>query len=56
MTGKTGETCQRSGIYTPENAHKHAAEIALSKGERFPPCAGCRLAITWSLRTPTEKS
>ena len=36
MTGKTGEKCQKSGVYRctqhPEN------EIPLSEGERFPPC------------------
>jgi hypothetical protein len=37
MTGKTGETCQQSGIY---KCQAHAAnQIPLSKGERFPPCS-----------------
>jgi len=36
ITGKTGETCQNSGVYKcqlhPSNT------IPLSKGEKFPPC------------------
>lgn len=37
MTGKTGEKCQKSGVYRctrhPDN------EIPLSLGETFPPCS-----------------
>jgi len=28
---------------------EHRREIALSKGETFPPCHGCKRAVTWTL-------
>jgi hypothetical protein len=35
ITGKTGEICQQSGLY---KCSIHTQSIALSKGEKFPPC------------------
>lgn len=49
---QTGETCSTSGIYKPD--HVHAKEIALSVGERFPPCHGCNQRITWTLVRATK--
>lgn len=43
---KTGQTCQQSGIYSPDCGGKR---IALSKGEIFPPCAHCSRAVNWTL-------
>lgn len=43
---RTGETCQTSGIYRPDCGDK---EIALSEGERFPPCGDCNRAVNWTL-------
>ena len=48
---RTGETCQTSGIY---RNNCHTKEIALSKGERFPPCSHCRQAATWTLVRATS--
>lgn len=44
--GKTGETCQMSGVYKCDT---HADNtIPLSKGERFPPCSlGGGHGTTW---------
>lgn len=47
----TGQTCETSGIYRPSCGCK---EIALSKGETFPPCAGKHQGITWTLVRPTQ--
>ena len=47
----TGSTCQTSGIYKNDC---HAKEIALSKGETFPPCAHCKRPANWTLKTPTK--
>ena len=44
-TGRTGEECQRSGIY---DSNCHTKQIALSKGATFPPCR-CRKAVMWTL-------
>jgi len=44
-TGRTGEECQRSGIY---DSNCHTKQIALSKGTTFPPCR-CRKAVMWTL-------
>lgn len=38
MSGKTGETCQKTGTY---HCMSHAAfTIRIEKGETFPPCNG----------------
>ena len=42
----TGETASASGIYANDC---HAKQIALSKGERFPPCSHCKRAANWRL-------
>jgi len=48
MSGRTGETCQVSGIYRCIN---HASNtIPLAKGNRFPPCPlGGGHGATWTL-------
>jgi hypothetical protein len=48
---QTGGTCPQSGIYANDC---HARQIALSKGETFPPCSGCHRAATWRLVRPTR--
>jgi hypothetical protein len=47
MTGRTGGKCPRSGIWQGNDAHRE--RIALSYNETFPPCHGCRSAVTWTL-------
>lgn len=47
----TGHPCSTSGIYRPDCGGK---EIALSKGEIFPPCAHCDKAVNWTLVQATE--
>lgn len=47
MTGTTGHKCQQSGIWQGNDVH--AEQIALSYGETFPPCSGCRRSVTWTL-------
>lgn len=52
---KTGETAQTSGIYEGNCIPKgHKKQIALSKGERFPPCGDCHGPVTWTLKQPTK--
>ncbi len=52
---KTGEKCQTSGIYSGDCIPKsHKQEIALSKGETFPPCNACTQAVHWTLTRPTK--
>lgn len=47
---QTGQTVPESGIYRNDCAQaNHKKEIAISRGERFPPCSGCRRPITWTL-------
>jgi hypothetical protein len=48
----TGHICQQSGIYRGD-CHR-SKEIALSKGETFPPCHNCHRAINWKLSRPTR--
>jgi hypothetical protein len=52
----TGETCQQSGIYSGKCGKQHVKEIALSKGDRFPPCntSACSGAVTYTLKTATK--
>lgn len=35
MSGKTGETCQKSGTYV---CQKHGNTIRIKNGHTFPPC------------------
>lgn len=52
----TGEKCQESGIYRGDCSASadHKKEIALSKGDTFPPCAQCARAVRWTLIRPTR--
>jgi hypothetical protein len=47
----TGAKCQQSGIYGNDC---HAKQIALSRGETFPPCSHCRQAANWTLIRATQ--
>lgn len=47
----TGFICTQSGIY--RSACPHKIEIALSKGERFPPCRDCG-NVSWTLIRATN--
>lgn len=49
---KTGQICQQSGIYRSDCKDK--IQIALSVGERFPPCRNCTEAVNWTLVRATE--
>ena len=53
---KTGETCQQSGIYNGTCSNHHVKQIALSKGDRFPPChtSACQGSVTWALSQATK--
>jgi hypothetical protein len=50
----TGHKCETSGIY--RSSCNARIEIALSKGETFPPCSHCRSAVTWTLVQATTHS
>lgn len=47
----TGQRAAVSGIYANDC---HGKQIALSKGEMFPPCSGCRRAANWRLIRATH--
>lgn len=47
MSSTTGQINQVSGIYRTGDGCGY--RIALSKGERFPPCSMCHKAVTWIL-------
>lgn len=49
MSGSTGSKCQQSGIYNPSCGD---TQIALSKGDTFPPC-GRHGGVTWYLKQAT---
>lgn len=49
MTGSTGHHCPTSGIWRSVFPTCRPIEIALSKGETFPPCRCCNRAVTWTL-------
>lgn len=51
MTGTTGHACERSGIYQSTCCKE---QIALSKGNIFPPCSHCHRGATWTLIRPTQ--
>jgi hypothetical protein len=48
----TGLICEQSGIYRGDCYGSR--EIALSRGDKFPPCSGCRDAVNWRLVRPTQ--
>jgi hypothetical protein len=50
--GSTGHRSDRSGIYRSTCC---GYEIALSVGEKFPPCRQCRHAVQWRLVRPTNR-
>ncbi len=52
MSGTTGHPCPASGIWQSRTCHPK--QIALSKGEVFPPCSTCREAVTWVLVRKTQ--
>lgn len=52
LTGNTGATCPQSGIWQGNDQHRE--QIALSRGETFPPCRDCRSAVVWTLITATK--
>jgi hypothetical protein len=47
----TGYKCPQSCIWATVC---HREEIALSKGDTFPPCPGCSKGATWRLIRPTR--
>jgi hypothetical protein len=51
-----GDKCQQSGIYSGTCSKGHAKEVALSKGDTFPPCGngGCTGSMSYTLKTPTK--
>ena len=49
----TGSSCPQSGIYQATTCTCRT-QIALSHGERFPPCSGCHQAVNWILIQPTR--
>jgi hypothetical protein len=48
----TGNTAEASGIYAGDCGCN--TEIALSKGEKFPPCRNCNQEVNWTLRHETK--
>lgn len=53
---KTGETCQTSGIYNASCSNRHVKQVALSKGNTFPPChtSQCAGSVTYTLSQATK--
>jgi len=49
--GSTGHKCEQSGIY--QSTCRHKTQIALSKGDTFPPCRECG-AVSWRLIQATK--
>lgn len=47
MANSTGYECQQAGIYQTDCVHK--CTMALSKGERFPPCPHGHFVV-WILK------
>jgi hypothetical protein len=43
MTGHTGQKCEQSGLYDSDCGH--TKQIALSKGDTFPPCRTCQKSL-----------
>ncbi len=52
MRSTTGHPCPMSGIWQSKGCHPK--QIALSKGEVFPPCRDCHRAVTWVLIRRTQ--
>jgi hypothetical protein len=50
---RTGEKNSQTGIYQGDDLHKE--QIALSKGETFPPCGDCKRSVNWTLVRATEQ-
>jgi hypothetical protein len=48
----TGHKCERSGIYQGQDSCK--VQIALSKGDTFPPCGQCGKGVDWTLIRATQ--
>ncbi len=48
----TGKKCDRSGIYQSNCSHK--IQIALSKGDTFPPCREGNHGVSWTLLRATH--
>lgn len=49
---KTQDTCQTSGMY---EADCHCKEhVALTKGDKFPPCGACKASVNWTLIKSTQ--
>lgn len=48
---RSGSKCTQSGIYVSSCSHR--TQIALSKGDTFPPCA-VHGAVTWTLIQATR--
>ncbi len=48
---QTGHKCEQSGIYESSCCKQ---QIALSKGDTFPPCQECRKNATWVLIRATR--
>ncbi len=44
----TGNIAEASGIYAGDCGCN--SQIALSKGERFPPCRSCNQEVNWTLQ------
>jgi len=49
---QTGNTAETSGIYSGDCGCRR--EIALSQGEKFPPCPSCKEAVNWTLKEATQ--
>lgn len=52
---RTGEKCDTSGIYNANCNNNHIKQVALSKGDTFPPCntSGCSGAVNYTLSQAT---
>jgi hypothetical protein len=42
----TNRTCEESGVWAGRCGH---GQIVVTRGDRFPDCAGCRRGIDWHL-------
>ena len=52
---QTGQLASESGIYRNDcSLAGHKREIALSRGEKFPPCRDCTRSVTWTLVRRTQ--
>ena len=46
---KTGENCERSGLYLASGQCGHATQHAHRTGEEFPSCRVCSMPVHWTL-------